>query len=100
MTATCIANHVDGYGRSLISLPCSVQRGEGKEETSVKTQTIPRTRLKPNKADINSANHKNAISCPTNQAVSHWLLNTEYRVQSHDNSCEIRSKEPLKALCL
>jgi len=59
----------------------------------MKTQTIPRTRLKPNKVDSRSANHDNATRCPTNQVVSQRLLFTEFRVQTHDNSCEIRSRE-------
>lgn len=59
----------------------------------MKTQTIPRKRLKPNKIDSNSANYDNVTGCPTNKAVSHRLLITEYRDQTHDNSCEFRSRQ-------
>lgn len=95
MTAMCVANHVDGYGSSLISLPCSpTARRHKREKLKQKAKnTIPRARLKPKKVDSNSANHDNTTSCPTNQAVNHRLLITEYRVQTHVNSCEIRSRQ-------
>jgi len=92
--AICVANHVDGYGSSLISSPCSpTARTRRRENLKRTTQKIPRARLKPNKVDSNSANHDNTTPCPTNQAVSPRLPIKEYRVQTHDNLCEIRSRQ-------